>query len=800
MTTSDLAGRTLAHYRILERIGAGGMGVVYRAHDTRLERDVAVKALPPGAFDDDDARRRFRKEALALSKLNHPNIETVHDFDSAEGVDFLVMELIPGTTLDARIAAERIPEREIARIGEQVAEGLAAAHAAGIVHRDVKPSNIQVTPEGRAKILDFGLAKRAPGAASVTTTESLADAAGGIAGTLPYMSPEQLRDETVDGRTDLYSLGATLYEMAAQRRPFPDGSVPRLIGAILNEAPRPVRELRATVSPELERIVLKCLEKDPEARYQSGRELAVDLRRVATPTAAAAGRAGTGRARPASAARIPAPAWLAAGMLVLLALGAVALDVGGLRSQLFRTVATSTVPSLAVLPLANLTGDASREYLADGMTDGLITCLAQVRRLKVISTTSVMPYKNARKPLAQIARELGVKMVVEGSVQRAGGIMRVSAKLVDASSEQSLWAESFEQSMSNVFTLQNQIARAVVERVRAELTPEERTRLAEAPTVNPEAHDACLRGLHSLSYYGGAKLDQAQVEFQRAIELDPGHAPAYAGLAEYYRMRSYISLPPREAMPLARGNARRALELDSTLTRARASLAYVTALYDWKWKEAEVEIRRLLQEAPGSADAHYVFGYYLVANAHFDEASREFARAHDLDPISEIAAYSTLWPLYNGRHYERAIQAARERLAVRPDQHYPHHIIGQASLMLGRYDRAVEAFRLASAYDSTSAAILAWLGYAYARAGRRGDALGVLHRLEGRARTGFVPAYAMAVVCTGLGEKDRAFAWLDSALEDRSEDMAFLKVEPGLDPLRGDPRFRDLLRQVGFEP
>jgi serine/threonine protein kinase/tetratricopeptide (TPR) repeat protein len=788
----DLTGGTLSHYHILEPVGSGGMGEVYRARDTRLEREVAVKVLPADTFSDEAARRRFRKEALALSRLNHPNIGTIHDFDSQDGIDFLVMELIPGATLEQRIAGGAIPERDAARIGEQVAEGLAAAHEQRVVHRDIKPANIRVTPDGRAKILDFGLARRTPEASGVTTTtETTADE--GVAGTLPYMSPEQLRGEPLDGRTDIYSLGAVLYELLTGRRPFPDRSATRLIGSILAEPPERPRALRGSVSAELERIVLKCLEKDPGSRYQSARELAVDLRRAATPGGAPALRR---ERRPGP--RVPLAAWIAGGVAVVTALAILTLDIGGIRHKVFRSAVTATVPSLAVLPLANLSGNADEDYFADGMTDELITRLAQIRALKVISRNSAMQYKGTKKSPPEIAKELGVRMLVEGSVRRSGDRVRISAELVEAATQRSLWAETFERSLTDVFALQSEIARAIVGQLRAQLTPAEQASVASAGPVNPDAHAEYLRGEHLVRSSNPADLTRAITYFQRAIDLDPAFARAYSGLSAAYWAASNLSLDPNEAMPRARAAARRALELDSTLVEAMGSLSYVTAFYDWKWKEGEAEMLRSLERFPGDALLHADYGYLLTATGRFDQAIREYAKAEELDPLSDWIGYQIVMPLYNARRYDRTIQIARRKLEADPGLLLVNQPMAQAYLMKGDSGHAIETWRRMLRRQPDLYPVMAWLVYGLGVSGHTSEARDTLRVLEQQAHSGFVGSYYLAVAYAGLGDRDRAFAMLEKGLEDRSEDMIFLNVEPAWDPLRSDPRFAVILRKMGF--
>lgn len=787
----DRSGAKVSHYRILAPIGAGGMGVVYRAHDERLERDVAIKFLPQDAFEDESARKRFRREALALSKLNHPNVEIVYDFDTEGGVDFLVMELIPGMSLEKKFAEGPLGNEELASMGAQVADGLAAAHKQGITHRDIKPSNVCITPDGLIKVLDFGLARRTLEGLTVSTTESLS-VTGAVVGTVPYMSPEQLRGDAVDGRSDLYSLGALLYEGATGQRPFDGPSSPQIIGAILGKPARPPRELRPDLTSELDRIILKCLEKDPGSRHGSAKELATDLRRV--PRAEGAAHAPATSGLPS----LPGRSWIAAGIVLATLLTAAAVfDFGGIRSKMFRA-APAPLPSLAVLPLANLTGLAEEEYFADGMTDELITRLAQLRGLKVISRTSVMQYKGAKKPLVQIAKELDVKMLVEGAVQRASDRVMVTAKLIDASSERNLWADTFEQSSSNVLVIQSDIAKAIVERIRLQVTPGERSRLATAAPVNPQAHDLYLKGRYFMTRYDVASLRRATELFTQALELDPSHAPTYTALAESYSAQSSLSLSPRDAMPLARANAMRALEIDSTLGDAHNSLAYVTAFYDWNWKKAGVDFQDALKLNPGSANAHQYYGYYLTVNGRFEEATVEFARAHELDPLSEYISFSTLWPIYNARRYDDVVQSATALIRAYPRRYTYYLILGQAYLSKREFTKAIEALRVAA--DSTGTPVIrAWLGYAYAAANRRTEALAVFSELERMAAAGFVPGYGMAVIYAGLGDKDRAFEWLERGIEDRSEDMVWLKVEPGMDVLRSDPRCRVILRKLGFE-
>ena len=549
-----MEGRTLSHYRILEQIGAGGMGVVYRAHDERLDRDVALKALPPGLLSDDAARRRFRREALALSKLNHPNIATVHDFDTQEGVDYLVMELVSGQTLAQKLAVGPLLEKEVAALGAQIASALEGAHEQGVVHRDLKPGNILVTPRGHAKVLDFGLAMllRPEGEASQAETMSQEHAA---VGTLPYMAPEQLRGEKVDARSDIYAAGAVLFEMATRQRPFPQKIAPRLIDAIQHEAPPTPSTINRRISPSLDGIILKALDKDPNRRYQSARELLVDLERLGAPA-------------PLMVAPRPRalPRWwplVAAGVSVVAAAVIVGLNVGGLRDSLLGRGVPGRIESLAVLPLVNLSHDPEEEYFADGMTDELITRLSKIGALRVISRTSVMHYKDTIKPLPKIANELNVDVIISGSVLRSGDRVRITAQLLEGATDRHLWAESYERDLHDVLALQSEVARAIAGEIRVKLSPQEGARLAGAQQVNPEAFQAYLKGRHFQDRRTAEGVERSVEYFEQAIKANPNDALSYAAQADSYELLAiYGSLPSGEAHRKAK-SLKRSLKLTS---------------------------------------------------------------------------------------------------------------------------------------------------------------------------------------------------------------------------------------------
>jgi eukaryotic-like serine/threonine-protein kinase len=793
-----IIGRRLSHYRVLAPLGEGGMGVVYRARDEHLDRDVAIKVLPPGTIADEAARRRLRREALALSRLQHPHLLAVYDFDSAEGVDFLVMELVPGTTLAGRLRGGPLHEAEVLRIGTQIAEALAEAHERGIVHRDLKPGNVMLTPQGEVKVLDFGLARQVGPAAAAVLSGTLTDAQA-LVGTMPYMAPEQLLGREVDARSDVYALGVVLYELATGHRPFEEVQSFALGGQILNQAPVPPGERRAGLSRAFDAVVTRCLAKDPGERFATAAELAVALGGCAAAAALPRGVVPAPEpTRPPSMPNVANRGWHRWPVLVTAATVLIGLAATSLAVRWFaRPESGRTIRSLAVLPLANLSGDAQQEYFADGMTDELITTLSQLSALKVISRTSVMQFKGTRRSLPQVARALHVDAVLEGSVLRAGARVRIAAQLIEAASDRHLWAGQYERQSDDVIALQNDVARAVAEHIRLAVKPAERARLASARSLDPAAHEAYLKGLFYSSQFSVEGFRRAVAFFTQAIEADPTYAPAYAGLARAYAGRSSWDLAPVEAMPRVRAAATRAIQLDPGLAAGHAWLGYVAAFYDWDWTSGERGFRRAIALNPNDPDGHLSYGTMLVVNRRFAEAEQELRRARELDPLSLWITSVSLWPLYEGRRYDDAIAAAQRILADNPRAANAHQILGQAWLMKGDSARALPALRRAQELD-INPSLLAFLGSAYALSGNRAAARQMLDSLRARASAGWVQPYAWALVYAGLGQRDSAFRWLERGVATRSEEMVFLQVDPAMDVLRSDPRFRPLLRKVGF--
>jgi eukaryotic-like serine/threonine-protein kinase len=802
----DLAvGINLGHYRIAEKIGAGGMGEVYRAHDEHLSRDVAIKVLPSGTLGDQSARRHFRNEALALSKLNHPGIATIYDFDTQDGVDFLVMEYIPGIMLSEKLAGRPLPEKEVIALGTQLAEALAAAHAEGVVHRDLKPGNLRLTGDGRLKILDFGLAKLEHPVIPHAATESVTDAQA-AAGTLPYMAPEQLLDEEVDARTDIHAAGAVLYEMATGQRPFGKLERAQLITAILQQAPAPPAQLNSQVSAELERVIGKCLEKEPENRYQSAKELAVDLRRLGAPSSVTASWRVVQRPRTGVRKKVLLGV---AGVLVVTAV-LLGLKMNGWRERLSGKETGAGIHSLAVLPLVNLSGDPEQEYFADGMTEELITDLSKIGSLKVISRTSVMQYKNARKPLPQIGRELGVEGVIEGSVQRVGNRVRISAQLIYAPGDTHLWAESYDRDLHDVLKLQGEVAQVIANEVNARVTPKEQAGLADKRPVDPEAYQAYLQGRYYWNKRTEEDIRKAIGYFQQAINKDPNYALAYAGLADSYLILSlYSSAPWRETYRQAKAAATKALEIDDNLAEAHATLASTRAGEDWDLEGALTELAQAIQLNPNYATGHQWYAEYLICSGDADKAIAEMRRAQELDPLSLVINSTYGRILVQARRYDGALAQAQKTLEMDANFYPGHQLLAEVYEQQGMFDEAItegqRAATLAGESAEEAGRRAALLRSAYARNGAKAYWEQRLQlAMEDARQSKDLPyeladssPYQLAVLNARVGRNEAAVALLQKAFNESDFGLYYLKTAPALDGLRSDPRVASLMLRIG---
>jgi serine/threonine protein kinase/TolB-like protein/Tfp pilus assembly protein PilF len=789
-----MIGKTISHYRIIEELGRGGMGVVYLAEDTKLDRKVALKFLPPELGRDKDAKERFVNEAKAAAALNHVNICTVHEIDEHEDRMFMAMEFVDGSSLKEAVArAPETLERSV-DIAAQIAQGLVEAHEKGIVHRDIKPANIMVTSKGGVKIMDFGLAKLRN---QVGLTKE-----GTALGTVSYMSPEQARGGEVDRRTDIWSLGALLYELITGRVPFKGEYEQATIYSILNDEPKPPTSLRTGVPMELERIVAKALAKNPDERYQHIDEMLVDLRQVARrlgqrqeqiQTRSTAAEPVSAGVRPATGKR--KMSWLLVAAIVVIA--AIALFIVGKRYPF--DGGGKVIDSIAVLPLDNLSGDPEQEYFADGMTEALITELSRIEALKVISRTSVMRFKDSDKSLKEIARELDVAAVVEGSAMLVGGRIRITAQLIEAATDHHIWADDYERDFEDVIALQKEVARAIAREVQVAVTPEEEATLERVHQVDPEAHALYLKGLHYVKQWGTEEQNRAIELFEQAIDRDSSFALAYVGMAEAYNnLFGYSQNMGKEYLIESKEWAEKALEIDETLGLAYAMLADFRFLVDWDFEGAEEYFKLAIELTPGNATAHSWYANFLFCMGRREEAIAEARRSRQLDPMDVRLSINEAFFLGHFGEYDLAEKIIMEVFEEGVEEARLHYLLGLIYVETGRNEAGLE--ELAKAEELMGEDVTYYeRAYYYAKMGREEEARVMLDEILAMPDRGDRLIRIIITTSTVLGDYDLALDWLEWAFNERYNYTIFLIGIKDLDPLRSDPRFQDILRRMGIE-
>lgn len=797
--SSFAPGQRLGPYSLVSRLGSGGMGEIYLAQDTRLGRQVAVKFLPPSFREDSERLRRFQNEARAASALNHPNVATVYEIGVAESIAFIAMEYIEGVTLDQKINGRPLNTSEIVNISIQVADALDDAHSHGVVHRDIKTGNIMLTRRDQVKVLDFGLAK----VSSIDNTElsdlvtAVKTLPGLVMGTVQYMSPEQAVGQTIDARSDIWSFGVVLYEMATGRKPFLGDTTGGTIDKIRHSQPEAIARFNYEIPAELERIIRKCLEKNRENRYQSARELMIDLKNLRRDLDSDAKVTTLVPVENKTNVRNRIPLLLA-GVFILGALlvGAYYLTQ---REQRPAELTNTQINSVAVLPFKPLVAGNRDETLELGMADTLITKLSNIRHIDVRPISAVRKYTGLEQDAIAAGREQEVDAVLDGVIQRAGNEVRVSVRFLRVNDGSQLWSGQFQENMTQIFTVQDSISERVASALALTLAGGERQQLTKHHTENAEAYELYLKGRFQMSRLTDDGFLKGRDYFQQAIILDQNYALAHAALADsYVVLGGWNVATPHETFPKARDAAVKALQLDPSLAEPHATLAMVSFAFDWEWNAAEQEFKRALDLNPNYPDAHQMYGYYLAAMKRFDEALAQMQRAKELDPasLSKLAGIGEILN-YMGRTDE-AKEQYEKCLEMDPNSGFAHWSLGNVYLHKRMYDEAITQYQKAIPLSGTSPDEPSTLAYAYAKSGKRKQALETIGELIKDSKRRYVSWTLMAAIYAALGDHDEAFKSLQKAIEQRDGVLAFINIDPIFEDVRSDNRYAEVLKRVGL--
>jgi len=768
------AGTQLGPYRIVSPIGKGGMGEVYRAQDDRLEREVAIKVLPTELAEDPEALRRFEREAKALAALSHSNILSIYDVGHEDRVSYVVTELLEGDTLRTSLQNGALSPEKFVAISIAVAEGLGAAHSKGVIHWDLKPENIFLTADGHVKILDFGLARRFKTGASSTVSQ-LETATNVVAGSVPYMSPEQAMGDAVDSRTDIFSFGCVLYEMASGKRPFAGKSMAEILVALLQQDPPPLNE----ISHDLQQLIAHCLDKNRDHRFQSAVELANALKSLDT------------GASVTTVTRIPKKSHLLRWSLAILAFVIAAL------AYIFVPRPSGQIESIAVLPFANVTGDAETDYLTDGIPETIINRVSQLPNVKVVSRTAAFRYKGKEMDAGKIGRELNVQAVLVGRVQQRGENLSISTELIDTKDDTQLWGEQYNRKLSDILSLQDEIAREISENLKVKLTGSQRAKLAKPETTNSEAYQLYLKGRYHFYKFTEEGLTKSIPYFQQAIAKDPAYALAHSGLAGAYFVLGINYWPPADAFPKAKEEATKAAELDDAIGTVHNMLGVAKLFGDWDWEGARREFERALELNPSLADPHDLLAYYWLVTGNPEQGIQEVKKALELEPYGLVLNADFALALALSGRYDESIRQSRTTLEIDPQNPNVYLIMGIAYVEKGMYADAIVAIEKAKSIEQNSE-ILGRLGNAYARAGERTKALEVLNEFFLLASKKYMAPYGPAMIYCGLGQNEKALEWLEKAYRERTPWLIWIAVDPVFAPLHKEPRFQQILTNMNL--